>query len=213
MPAPWSHGARVRIVGEIHGSQCINVMHFATNQVISDNPGELDEQLLQLAQAMLECCVETLLPAVTSDYKLIQVDAARVAPVPSDPIIATAPGDSVGQLAPTSVSFAASLVHIRTGGGGRSGRGRIFLPPPGEAQMTASSIDPGTLLLITEFLLCVGGKFMGAGATTPWLLGVLSQKILANNVANFDAAFRLATSLNPVSNTALLSSRKKGHGS
>src|SRR5690242_9991744 len=117
MAAPWAAGAECRIVGNLHGSQCINVFHFATNTVINDDDN-LDDLLLQLAQAMLECAVETLLPAVTSDYTLVHVDAKRIAPVRSDPMIATAPAGSVGQRGPTSVSFAASLMNIRTGGGG-----------------------------------------------------------------------------------------------
>lgn len=207
MPAPWVAGAQGRIIGMIHGQQTVNVMHFATNDQIADQ-AELDTILLALATAMLDCAVSTLLPAVTSDWTLVQCDAKRVAPTPSDPILATAPGGSVGELSPSSVSFIASLVNIRTGGGGKSGRGRIFLPPAGEAEIQNSAIDGPTLTLLAAFLTCVAGKFMGVGATTPWRLGVLSQKLLAGVGGNFDNAFREATSLNPVAQSSALMSRK-----
>lgn len=211
MAAPWVAGAQARIIGTIHGQQTVNVMNFATNDSIADE-GALDTILLALAQALLDCVVDTLLPAVSIDWTAVRCDAKRIYPAPSDPIIATAPGGSVGELGVTSVSFAASLVNIRTGGGGRQGRGRVFLPPPGEAQIASSAIDGPTLVLIAAFLTCVAGKFMGADPTTPWHLGVLSRKHLAGTLGTFDNSFRPATSLNPVANVAVMGSRKIGHG-
>lgn len=211
MAAPWVAGAQGRIIGEIHGQQTVNVMHFATNDQIADE-GALDTILLQLASAMLDCVITVLLPGVTQDWKAIRCDAKRIYPAVSDPIVATADAGAVGELGVTSVSFAASLVNIRTGGGGKTGRGKMFLPPPGEAQVTQSAIDPGTLTLITAYLACVAGKFMGANPTTPWHLGVLSRKVLGGVGGNFDNAFRPATSLNPVADLAVIRSRRKGHG-
>lgn len=211
MPAPWVAGAQARIVGEIHGQQTVNVMHFGTNDQILDQ-GNLDTLLLQLAQAMLECVTTVLLPAVTQDWKVVFCDAKRIAPTPSDPIVATAPADSVGTLGVASASFLSSLVHVRTGGGGKSGRGRIFLPPAGEAQTAQSSLDGPTLTLIAAYLACVAAKFMGVNATTAWHLGVLSMKKFKALGGTFDNSFREATSLNPVANVACMRSRKKGHG-
>lgn len=211
MPAPWVAVAQGRIIGEIHGQQTVNVMHFATNDEIADE-GELDTILLALATALLECTIDTLLPAVTSDWKAVRCDAKRVYPAASDPIVATADSGSVGELSATSVSFASSLVNLRTGGGGRQGRGRIFLPPPGESEVTASTIDPGTLTLITAFLTCLAGKFLGTGATTPWRLGILSRKHLSGVGGTYDNSFRVVTSMNPVQDVAVMGTRKKGRG-
>lgn len=211
MAAPWVAGAQARIIGEIHGQQTVNVMHFATNSAISDG-GALDVLLLQLAEALLACVIDTLLPAVSVDWKVIKCDAKRISPAVSDPILATAPADSVGELGVSSVSFTSSLVNLRTGGAGRRGRGRVFLPPAGEAQIANSSIDGPTLILITEFLTCVAGKFLGSGATTDWRLGVLSQKTLSGVGGTFDNSFREVTSLNPVADVAVMRSRRKGHG-
>lgn len=213
MPAPWVAGAQARIVGEIHGSQTVNVFHFGTNSAIADQ-GQLDTLLLQLAQALLDCTLQTLLPAVSSDWRAVQCDARRIYPVASDPIVATAPSDQVGELGVSSVAFAASLVHVRTGLGGRRRRGRVFLPPAGEAQIGQSTIDAPTLVLIAAFLTCLAGKFMGVSPTTDWRLGVFSRTINGGAVGGgFDNAFALATSLNPVANVAVMRSRKKGVGS
>jgi hypothetical protein len=211
MPAPWVAGAEARIIGEIHGQQTVNVFHFATNDQIQDE-GQLDTLLLQLATNMLQCVVEVLLPAVTQDWRVVRCDAKRIYPTPSDPIVATADAGAVGELSPAMVSYASSLVNIRTGGGAGRGRGRKYLPPPGEAEASQSSIDPGTLTLITAYLACVAGKFMGASPTTAWRLGVLSRAQLGGVLGNFDNSFRIATSLNPVADLAVMRSRRKGHG-
>lgn len=211
MPAPWVAGAQARIIGEIHGSQTVNVMHFATNDQILDE-GALDTILLELATAMLDCVITTLLPAVSVDWKVIKCDAKRISPVTSDPILATAPANSIGSLGVSSVSFTSSLVSVRTGGGGRRGRGRVFLPPAGEAQIAQSAIDAPTLALIAAFCTCVAGKFMGGSPSTPWRLGILSHKQLTSVGGTFDNAFRQATSLNPVADVACMRSRRKGHG-
>src|SRR5689334_19419962 len=104
----WARGAEVRIVGELHGSITNNVFHFATDEVVNDE-GSLDTVIQQLAEAMLQCAIDTLLQVVTSEWKLLRVEATRVFPVRADPFIATAPDNTVGSLGPTSVSFAASL--------------------------------------------------------------------------------------------------------
>jgi len=217
MPKPWSLGAQVRIVGELHGQQTINVLNFATNEVESDvtPPSPL---LLALVTAVAECVISALLPAVTADWTYKYTDGKFIynsggSPIGTDPVVATAPGGSVGELAATSVSFAASLVNLRSGFGGRRGRGKMFLPPPGEANLTASDIDSGTMTLITAFLDCMAGKFLGAAPSTVWRLGILSRKQMAETVGGgFDNAFFVGSQLSPVAKAAVISSRKAGHG-
>jgi len=212
MAAPWVAGAQARIVGRIHGQTTINVLHFATNDQIQDEPA-LDTLLLQLAQNLLECAIETLLPAVTADWALVQCDAKRIYPQPSDPIIATAPGNSFGQLSAASASFESTLLNLRTGGGGKSGRGRMFLPPAGEDHSNESLVDGNTLVLIAAFATCLAGKFLGQNPSTAWRLGVLSQKINKQAIGGgFDNAFRVVTSLNPKADIAVMRSRRIGRG-
>jgi hypothetical protein len=213
MPPPWVGVAQGRIIGEIHGQQTVNVLHFATNNAELDNPSNMDAVLLALAQAIRDCVVEFLLPAVTSDWKLVQCDAKRILPVASDPIVDTGVPTDVGQLGPTSVSFASSLMKLRTGGGGRSGRGRNYLPPAGEANITNSSIDAPTLVLLAAFTACVATKFMGANPESGWTLVVLSQKNLAAVGGNMNNATRVVTNINLEADVKRMSSRQKGYGS
>lgn len=211
MPAPWARGAQCRIVGRLHGSEVINVFNFATNTVVSDGP-QLDALLLALATAMLACAFETLLPAVTSDYTLVQCDATGIYPVRTDPVIATAEAGAVGELGPVSASFISSLVNLRTGLGGRRGRGKKFLPPPGELQSANSLMDPGTDLLLKDFLLCLAGKFVGGAKTEQWDLGVLSRTDAGPTNANFNAGFRIVTQMSVNTTLAKMGSRKVGVG-
>lgn len=211
MAAPWVAGAQARIHGELHGQQTVNVLNFATNSSILDG-GALDVLLLQLATALLDCVITSLLPAVTVDWRAVSCDAKRIYPTPSDPIVATAAASQLGGKSATSVSFAASLLSLRTGGGGRKGRGRMFLPPPGEAEIVASGLDAGTMTAIAAFAACMAGKFLGASPTTDWRLGVLSRKTAGPTNSAFDSAFRIVTSLNPVADVACMRSRRKGHG-
>lgn len=212
MPAPWARGARVRIVGQLHGSETVNVLHFATNTQGTD-ADVIEQQLIALAQAVIACVRQTLLPAVTSDWTLVRVEAQLIYPTVTDAFVETGTPADVGELGPTSVSFAASLVNIRTFGGGRRGRGRVFLPPPGETEVTASAMDEATLLLLTQFLLCIAGKFMGPDHTEDYILGVLSRTDAGPTNANFDVGFREARALNPVARLARMGSRKVGVGS
>lgn len=207
----WARGAQGRLIGEIHGQDTVNVWHFGTD-LVADDEGELNTILLGLATAIRDCVIEFLLPAVTADWRFVRADAKLIYPTPGDPIIASPIGNNVGQLGPASHSFAASLMQIRTGGGGRSGQGRSYLPPPGESNTANSLIDEPTLVLLAAFTACVGAKFMGSSPESNWNIGVLSQKLLNNTPGNFNQAFRVAASINLSQEAAIMSSRRRGNG-
>lgn len=207
----WAHGAQARIVGRIHGQQTVNVFHFGTDLTAND-AGALDTILLQLATALLLCVTEQLLGAVTQDWTVEKVDAKRIFPVLSDPIEATAPAGTVGTDAVTDVSFSASLLSIKTGSAGRRGRGRVFLPPPGKGNVIQSSMDSTIQDQLVAFATCLAEKFMGVSPTSDWHLGVFSRKDASGLFSNFNTGFRLATSLTPKADMAVISRRRKGHG-
>ena len=176
MAAPWSRGAQLRIIGEVHGQTTVNVLHMATNEIANDQ-GSLDELLLQAVTALKECVVELLLPAVSSDWKFVKCDGRLIYPVFGDPLEVTGQPENVGELSPTSHSISCSLLRLKSGTGGRSGKGRIFLPPPGEAEIANSTVDGPTLVLIAAFAACLAQKFMGPDKETFWTLGILSRKL------------------------------------
>lgn len=212
MPAPWTQGARVRILGKLHGQDTVNVLHFATNTQINDNV-ERDLLILQLLTQVLACVTDQLLAGVTADWTMTGLEGTAIAPVLGDPQFSAAPANTVGTLGPTSASFIATLVTIRTGLGGKTHKGRFFLPPAGEANTNVSILDAGIVDQINNFLVCLAGKFIGAGASTPWRIGVLSRKTFVNTPGNFDAAFTEATSLTVSPVAAIMGSRKVGRGS
>ena len=208
--AVFNAGAQVRIVGRIHGQLTVNVLNFGTETPFVRDTVVPDLQAL--ANAVLQCVVQVLLPAITSDWRVERVTAKHIYPETTDEVEVSAPANSVGQLGPASHSFACTLLSIKTGGGGRSGRGRLFLPPPGEAQTQNSEIDGPTLVLIAQFVACMSGKFIGAGASTDWRMGVFSRKKFGGLFANFNNSFREATVLTPSPLAAIMGTRKVSRG-
>lgn len=215
MAAPWALGARVRIMGEIHGQQTVNVLHFASNTAEFDvaPPSPLLDALLT---AVLQCAVEALLPAVTQDWTLQEVNGVFIynsggSPL-TDPQVATPAAGAIGELSPQSVSFASSLLQLRTGVAGRRGRGRLFLPPAGETEIAQSTNDASVQTLLVAFANCMVGKFLGPTPTTDWRWGILSRKTLSGVGGSFNSAFHLISSITPAANVAVIGRRKKGRG-
>ena len=211
MPMNPALGVQLRIVGRIHGQTTNNVLHFATETQIQDAPSQ-DALILALLTAFLACVSEQLVGAVTSDWRLDYVDARAIFPAPGNPIQLVPSGDVVGTLGAASHSFAASLVKIRGEKGGRRSQGKMFLPPPGEATTTNSLADQSVVDQLVEFITCVAGKFIGAGATTEWRLGVLSRTTMGANVNNFNIAFTPAVGLTPKREAAICGRRRIGRG-
>lgn len=212
MAAPWSLGVRVRIIGKLHGQDCINVYHFATNTVVNDAPST-DALILALLTAFLLCITDQLLAAVTSDYKLTGVEGTAIFPTKGDPIFLAADPGAQGALSPTSTSFIATLVQIRTGIGGRTHRGRNFLPPAGEANTANSVLDADTKQQLIAFVNCVIGKFMGQNPSTDWRLGVWSRKGTTKTDTKFNENFTQGTSMIVNEVSAVMGTRKVGRGS
>lgn len=214
MPAPWSAHAQARILGNIHGQDTVTVLNFATNTVINGTQ-ELDQRLKELANAIKDCVLETLVPAASIDWTFNQVEVVRTAPDQSDPVINDNVVATNGTAGVQGVSVASQLVSNRTGQGGRKGRGKLFLPPAGEDHATQGKWDPAALALIAAFCACMAGKFIGGGATSIWRLGVLSRKKEGDPpvLPAIDTRFRETVQLVPVELIAYMTSRKVGRGS
>jgi len=211
MAAPWAGGAELRIVGRIHGQITNNVLHFATNQAIND-PQSRDQLIIALLTAMLVCVTEQLLPAVSADWAVDHIEARYIAPTPLEPHVVLPSGNTHGEKSAASTSFESTLIEVRTGVGGRSGRGRNFWPPVGESDTTNSLLSDGAFAELSNFILCVAGKFIGAGATEQWRLGVLSRKKLKAAGGTFDTAFTEAETLIAKHEVAMQGRRKLGRG-
>jgi hypothetical protein len=207
---PFQKGVQVEIHGRMHGSKTVNVLNFGADApfVVDNYP----EDLTDLLTRVLDCVVQSLLPGVTQDWTCEFVKGKFISPQVTDELTIQANVGSTGQLGPASASFEATLMDIRTGGGGKSGRGRNFLPPPGEAATAQSTIDGPTLILLSQFLLCMTQKFVGPNSSSIWKLGVFSRKIFGGIFANFNQAFRPAVTLTVSPILSIMGSRKLGRG-
>lgn len=205
---------RVKIVGRIHGQTTNNVLHFRAMIADLVTPESNNSLLQQLLTAIMECVIDTLLPAVTTDWTFIRSEAQMLLPQVTDPIESTAQGNLTGARTNSNVSFCASLVNLRSGVGGRRGRGKIFLPPGGDLDMTNSVLSDDLTDLLEAFLLCMFGKFVGPTKTTPFEWGVLSRKDMEGVTgANAFDAIRPIVNAAPNQVAAKIGSRKLGSGS
>ena len=213
MAGPYNAGIRARVVGKISGQDCIQVLHFGVNVPWVVDTVTVNARLKELANAIRDCIVTTLIPAVSNNYSFQFVECKAIFPEESDFVVNDDPSVEVGDLGEEGVLVAAQLVEIRTGGGGRRGRGRNFWPPSAEINATAGEWSPGALVLIAAFCACMAGKFMEPDPTTDFRLGVYSRTQDDELLQDFSSSFREAISLVPSPIIATMGTRKLNRGS
>jgi hypothetical protein len=200
----------VVIKGSQEGAAYRNVLHFRPEATVTDP--NLIPHLLALAVAVGECFASALKPHLADEFVYVGTEARQIFPAVTDPQ-ADATGAGVGGVGVgTLPSFNSMLVEKRTNGGGRRGRGRMFLPAPTEGDADGSSLAQDGIDHVTAFLTCLAGKFIGAGATADNLLVLLSKAEVAGG-ASIGNAVRDVTQLVPKTKVACLRRRKVGVGS
>jgi hypothetical protein len=203
---------QARLIGHIHGQQTVNVINFGSNENPAD-ASALATVLAQLATQIILCVTSTLIGGVTQDWTAETVEARQIYPTPSDPSVASFGAGTAGGGGTSNVSFAAVLCVLRTGGGGKRGRGRFFLPPPGDSAMTQSVLsDTTTGDFYRSFITCMTNKWVGSGHTENQELVVLSRKTISEGTPGVNAA-RPVTAMEINAGISCLRSRKVGHGS
>lgn len=205
-------GVRVRVLGRIHGQQTVNVLHFGTHTAGTDTaePSTMIGPLLIDIRNSIEAA---LLPAVSSEWVLERLHGQRVHPVLSDEVEILPSGTGAGTGGESSPSFCAQLVNLKTGKGGRSFRGRLFLPPPPETGQQGSKLTAAQLALINTFVDSLRTKFVGEAGTSEFEIGVLSRKLAGPGVGNFNNGINKLSQMIPNSVLATMHSRKIGVGS
>lgn len=206
-------GIRARVVGKLSGQDCIQVLHFGVAVPWNVDTITVNNRLKELANAIQACIIETLLPAVSNNYHYIRTECKAIYPNESDFVPSDVVVDQVGELGEQGVLVASQLVEVKTGTGGRSGRGRNFWPPSAEVNALAGSWQPGALVLLAAFCACMAGKFMQPNPTTDFALGVYSRTIDNSLGQDFLSAFTPAISLTPSSIIATMGTRKLNRGS
>lgn len=207
MPHPYNRIAQATIVSRLHGQECNNVLHFGVN------PAEI--ALIQLAVAIVTCLVSTFRPMTSDEWVLQQVNVREIWPNLGDPVEYIHTSAVSGTGLPTSPSFVAYLMRVRTGKGGKSNRGRHFFPGVVENDVTQSRLTDSSMEKFLAFCNCLRDAFIRQGelAAPDFEIGVLSRtraKIVGQSA---ETAFTPATQLVPVREVAVMRSRRIGHGS
>lgn len=200
----------VVVKGKVDGQDYRNVLHFGGDT--NANDGAWDPILLALAQAVMECYIQVLLPGLSNQVSISEVTAKRIYPALTDEVSYSTGNGPGAQAAQALPSFCAVKVELRTGSGGKRNRGRMFLPPPLESNVANSVFAAGGADLFTAFLVCIAGKFIGASATSEYRLGVLSRAAMkAGSTAQ--AAFKPVTNYVVSNVIGVMRRRKLGTGS
>lgn len=202
-----------RTIGKLENQDYVNVVHFAddTNLVPDVDPTPL---LVALAEAYILCWVQHMLPVLTPSFVLEKVTAKMISPEVGDEVeVSTGAGPGQASSVDGLPSFCSVKVEKKTGGGGRSGRGRMYLPPLPESRTTNSILDADGKTAIQAFLACIIGKFVGASKTTQFEIGVLSRKPIINPLSGLDVNFRGCTQIVLSDHLAIMGRRKVGSGS
>jgi len=213
MPGQFAAGAEATVVGQISGQATANVLHFSiVGPADVTDPNIITTKLRELAEAIHDCIVETFIPAATSDWTYLRTEVREKMLGTGIEVTNDSPAPVVGTAGVQGVNVASQLIHVRTGAGGRNGRGRNFWAPAGENVATQGEWDPAALVLLAAFAACMATKFIGPEKTTEWSIGVLSRSIFGGVLGNWDAAFFEAINLEPEVIISTMGTRRKGRG-
>jgi hypothetical protein len=215
-PAAQGEVWMVRILAKLENQDHINVLHFRCETAVDD----INERLLV---AIINCFLQNLVPAMSTQFVMRGATAHRIAPTLgpeieyypqgtlSVPLTGAASGDGLP-------SYSSVVTSIHTTRGGRSGRGRFYLGGIPEGSTTFSTITDNSAfwLAVLAFVACVAGQFIHTGdpGTNEISIGVWSRKPSDPNVpTSAPLGFAPATVLVPHKELATTRSRKVGHGS
>ncbi|HMC74515.1 MAG TPA: hypothetical protein VKG87_09440 [Terriglobales bacterium] len=211
VPAQANDYFQVRIVGRQSGQETNMVWHFRAATAIDD----VD---LRLIQAIFDCFVQHLLPVLSSAWVLEKIVYKRVSPT-LGPEYAFVPQNAAAGAgnAQALPSFCSAVVSIRTDVGGRSHRGRTYIPGIPENATLNDSFDPGHAfwLGLVAFAACLAGKFLAKDPqpVNTFLWQVYSRKIGGQHFPYGAGGFTTVTDILPVTLIGSTRSRKVGRGS
>lgn len=201
--------AQVVVSGIIHGQQTKNVWNMAkAGAPVVDNINEM----IALATSVRQSFRDAGFQCISNSWSMEKVTAKLLYPVQSDEGIVFGEATDVGSAPEAKVSFESALFHVRTGKGGRTNRGRFFLPGVPATYIDDSRLTSAALtsyLLFRDELISAFGPAVGPDF---YRLGVLSRKTLGNPPASYAAAFKWMTNLEVSGIVAVTRSRRIGHG-
>lgn len=204
---------QVRVVGQIDGQETNNVLHF---KCVSGG-GDTDVDL-HLIQVIVQCFVTHLIPVLSSAFTLNKIVWKRVSPTLGLEFTSVVASGGVGLGSAAALpSFCSALLSIHTSQGGRSHRGRMYIPGIPEAATTNSSFDPNHAFWagLLAYAICLVQNFIPGDppGNNAWAMGVYSRKIGGANFPYGANGFTQIADVVAVSQIATTRSRKVGRGS
>jgi len=213
MPETAQQGDKfqVRIVGLVEGQETNNILYFAA-------AAPIDDVELRLIVALVQCFQQHLIPVMSSAWKLQHLVWKRVNPTLGVENIYIPGGDLQGQGNENALpSFCSALVSIRTDLGGRSHRGRMFLPglPEVATDNSVFLTDSAFWLAVVAFAACVTTKFIVGDPVgqNQFQMMLYSRKLGGSTFPLQNAGFTAVKRLIPNQVVATTRSRKVGRGS
>ena len=202
---------QVRLVGRMEGQETNNVLHFSAKAAGTDV--EVD-----LILVLLTCFITHILPVATSSWTLEKVLWKRVHPTLSNEFeVVTGGMGPGGGNAAALPSFNSAVFSIRTNTGGRSHRGRMYLPGIPEAATINSSLDNSNAYwtALLAFAACVMTNFGGGDlpGSSSFQFQVYSRKLGGSTFPYGSAGFTPVISFIPHTPLGTTRSRKVGRGS
>lgn len=201
----------VRLDGSIEGQKTENVLHFKC-------VGASADVSLHLILVIAACFIDNLLPVLSSAFSFDSITWKQVAPTLGVENVTIPPGAGAGGgNAAALPSYASAVISKRTLTGGRSHRGRMYIPGIPEDQTTGSKItNPSDLWAgIAAFIVCVLTNFKHpdpAGGTDLFDLVVYSRKLGGSSFPYGLTGVSDVDNLVPVQDLGTTRSRKLGRG-
>lgn len=202
----------VRVRGRQENQETVNVLHFVETTSTADVE-------LHLILALAECFITHLIPVVSSQWVLENIAWKKVSPTLGPEFVTVPTGDLSGNgNAAALPSYCSVVISKRTEEGGRSKRGRMYLPGIPEAATLNSSLDTSNAfwIAVVAFVACLADKFIHIGeplGSDQFEMAVYSRTIGGETYPLGAAGFEPVSQLVPSAALGTTRSRKVGRGS
>jgi hypothetical protein len=135
MPALVIPGAtKIEMLGTLAGRQCVNVMGGIVDSGVAPTVPTLNDW----ADTILTVWKSTLLPLFSDAYTISSVRITSLQTATSPQVTISNPGN--GAKANGSSAQVAQIIKLVTAIRSRASRGRVYLPPPGDADVNSAGI-------------------------------------------------------------------------
>jgi hypothetical protein len=208
---------RIKLIGELHGQLTETAFHFVTSEVSA-----FDRYDLEL-NALMEAFIQSILPLwqgfCSQEWAAKTVTGITLIPAQEVFIEKGIVNGGGSQPDDSLPSFCAALLSLRTGKGGRSRIGRLYVPGVAEGLSSQSRLEGNYLGLLRNLGAALTSTF-GNNGSYPWnRYGVFSRKLgvtrhlLPTPHLDYSAAgFQIVTTTVPRPEVATMRRRKLARG-